>query len=523
MTILGDIMSSKAIKNLVIVGGGSAGWMSATYLNQIFNNKEDQFQITLIESPDVESIGVGEATIHSMRFFIASLGLSENEVMQKSNATLKHGILFKNWQGNVENDEYYHPFEQPKYNDGIHIHNHWAKIHGTKNQDANDDRSRFDFSVSPQAQFANNLKSPKSKTNKEFEGYFPYGYHLDAIKFSSYLRDVAIERGIRRVEGHVAKANLNDNGNIASVTLNCGRLIEGDFFIDCTGFRSILMNALNNEDYIDYSDSLLCDRAVTCQIPFEDNKENHRPYTTSTAQESGWIWDIDLKNRSGSGYVYSSKFCSKEEAEITLSKHLQSNIEDLKFKHLKMKIGRREKIWHKNCVAIGLSAGFIEPLESTGLYFIDMSLRFLSEYNFTTNTNEAVINKYNDIIGKLVDQTKDFIVLHYALSNREDSPFWKTYKYDVPLSDELKNNLALWKSKVPTSSDFAGQITQFTSANYTYILYGMGFKHEDIPCNSSYFSKERSQNNLDHIQQRCDRVMESIPTLSEYLSWDKNG
>lgn len=515
ITIRGDIMSSNTINNLIIVGGGSAGWMSASYLNKLFNDKEKQFQITLIESPDVDSVGVGEATIHSMRFFLASIGLSEKEVMTRTNATLKHGILFKGWQGDVDNDEYFHPFEQPQYNDGVLIANHWANIHGS-----NEDRARFDYSVSPQTQFAIKNKSAKSAKDKEFEGYFPYGYHLDAIKFANYLREVSIERGVNRIEGHVEEVSLAENGSITNVKLKCGRLIEGDFFIDCTGFQSLLMNAIGNNDFIDYSDSLLCDRAVACQIPHKENKNDYRPYTTSTAKESGWIWEIDLDNRCGSGYVYSSKFCSDQEAEVTLSKHLNSKLEDLKFKHLKMKIGRRAKIWHKNCIAIGLSAGFIEPLESTGLYFIDMSLRFLGEYSFTTNTNQAIKDKYNDIIGELVDQTKDFIVLHYALSDREDSPFWKTYKHDVKLSDELNNNLALWKSKVPTSSDFARQITQFTSASYAYILYGMGFKHDDIASNSIYVNKERSQNNLDFMQQRCDRVIDSIPTLSEYLKQD---
>lgn len=511
-------MSNNEIKKLVIVGGGSAGWMSASYLNKIFNDKAERYQITLIESADVDSIGVGEATIHSMRFFLASIGLSETEVMKKTNATLKHGILFKNWHGTVENDEYYHPFDQPnRYNDGVSIVRHWANLYGSQEQ-----RARFDFSVSPQVHFASKNKSPKSAKNKEFEGHFPYGYHLDAIKFANYLREVSIERGIERIEGHVQKVGLSDEGYISTLTLKSGQLIEGDFFIDCTGFLSVLMNAMGNDKLIDYSDSLLCDRAVTCQIPHINADYPLRPYTTSTAQSSGWIWDIDLDNRCGSGYVYSSKFCSEKEAEATLKKHLNIEKKGIEFKHLKMKVGRRNKAWYKNCVSIGLSAGFIEPLESTGLYFIDMSLRFLGEYVFTKHTSESIINKYNSIIGQLVDQTKDFIVLHYALSEREDSPFWNKYKYDVQLSSELKNNLSLWKNKVPTPSDFAGQITQFTSANYAYILYGMRFKHDGTPNNALYMDNERSQKNLDVIQQQCDRVMDSIPSINEYLNMKNN-
>jgi tryptophan halogenase len=511
-------MSNNEIKKLVIVGGGSAGWMSASYLHKIFNNKVEQYQITLVESTDVDSIGVGEATIHSMRFFLASIGLSEIDVMKQTNATLKHGILFKNWHGARENDEYYHPFEQPnKYSDGIPIIRHWANLYGSQEQ-----RARFDASVSPQVHFANNNKSPKSEQNKDFEGYFPYGYHLDAIKFARYLRDVSIERGVIRIEGHVKSIGLSNDGCISSLTLNSGQLIEGDFFIDCTGFSSILMNAMGNNKFIDYSDSLLCDRAVTCQIPHINTDYILRPYTTSTAQSSGWIWDIDLTNRCGSGYVYSSQFCSEKDAETTLKKHLDIEHEDIKLKHLKMKVGRKDKVWYKNCISIGLSASFIEPLESTGLYFIDMSLRFLSEYVFTKNTPELIINKYNSILGQLVDQTKDFIVLHYSLSEREDSPFWKKYKYEIQASSELQSNLLLWKNKVPTPSDFAGQITQFTSANYAYILYGMGFKHDSPPNNALYISNERSQKSLNIIKQQCDRVMNSIPSINQYLKMKNN-
>jgi len=504
-------MPQKAIKTLVIVGGGSAGWMSASFLNHIFNLKEKQIDIKLIESSEVETIGVGEATIHSIRFFLSTIGISEREFMQKTQAIFKHGILFKDWSGQ-EKDEYYHPFEHPQVNDGIDVVRHWVNLNSNTEKS-----SRFDFSVSAQSLCASQNKSPKSQGNKDFEGYFPYGYHLDAAKFAHFLRDFSLTKGVKRIEGHVQEVILGTDGDIQRLILKSGLQIDGDFFIDCTGFSSVLMKAMGNKEWVDYSDSLLCDRAVTCQI--EHNKENqeHRPYTIATAQKSGWIWDIDLQSRRGMGYVYSSSFCSTEQAEIDLSVYANTARENLSFKHLQMKTGRMEKIWFKNCLAIGLSAGFIEPLESTGIYFIDMGIRFFGDYITSGNVNTLLIDKYNTVMGQLMDQSKDFISLHYTLSKRNDSQFWRAYQHDVPISETLSANLTLWKHKIPTAIDFSAQITQFTSANYTYILYGMKYFPEPAVTSNLFTSEDRSMKNIEYVKSRSNQMNNKLPTMSQFL------
>lgn len=508
-------MDEQPIKHLVIVGGGSAGWMSACYLDRVFNHPKRTFNITLVESADVGTIGVGEATVHSLRLFLASIGVTEAEVIEKTNATLKHGISFRNWvYGKGEkSDQYFHAFEQPKYNDGVSAIAHWANV-----RSQNGNCGRFDRSVSPQTQIALDNRSPRSAKHKEYTGFFPYGYHVDALLLGRYLRDVATQRGVKRIEGHVAEVVLNDRGGISKLSLTSGDAIAGDFFIDCTGFASLLMEKMGNTDFIDYSESLLCDRAVACQIKHDSKSSSAiRPYTTATAQGAGWIWDIDLVNRSGKGYVYSSDFCSADQAHATLADYVNQSPEELTVKHLRMKVGRRKFPWHKNCVSVGLSSGFIEPLESTGLYFIDMALRFLGEYIPGSSTPDIVVDKYNEAIGQLVDQTRDFIVLHYILTRREDTAFWKAYKHHVKPSDALAANMELWRQKVPTPADFAGQITLFSSANYAYILYGMEFEQQASLNTGLYVSAGRSKAFLERLNSEIKRAINTFPLHCDYL------
>jgi tryptophan 7-halogenase len=486
---------SEPVKRLIIVGGGTAGWMTACYIDRLINQQKPSIEILLIESPDVDVIGVGEATVHSLRMYLSAIGVSEAEFLKESNASLKHGIWFKGWVDGA--DDYFHAFEFPQSNDGVSSMDHWVNMYAK-----GEAPGAFDACVGGQTLLAKHLKSPKLVTNKDYEGMVPYGYHLDAILFGQYLRKVSCERGVKRIEDHVVDINLTETGNIKSLTTRERGEYQADFFIDCTGFAAILMEAMGNDTYIDYSDSLLCDRAVASRTtPLEGAQAVIRPYTTSTAKPSGWIWDIDLYNRGGKGYVHSSQFISKAEAEQELAAYMNADAADLDFNHLDMRIGRRKYPWYKNCVAIGLSAGFIEPLESTGIYFIDMAARFLTELIPTRNTAQATIDRYNDISAQLLDQTRDFIVLHYLLSQREDSAFWKHYKYEVKPSDGLAEKLALWKAKVPSDTDFADQVTLFVKSNYSYIMYGMGYEHEEMPGSLHYLDTGRSRSFIEKIQE----------------------
>ena len=492
---------------VVIVGGGSAGWMTACYLNHVFGNNS-QFEVTLIESADVPTIGVGEATVHTLRGFLEACDLSEGEFMVATDATLKHGILFKHWQiGDDPKDQYFHPFEDiaPIAPEGVI--NHWLNL-----KFKSVTPPRFDRFMGVQGILAAAEKSPKLMHDSQYRAPVPYGYHLDAIKFAHFLRDVSVKRGVKHICDHVTDVNHQD-GIIGSVRLASGQQVEGDLFIDCSGFRSILASALGAR-FISYSDKLFCDKAVTARVPQSD-KFVPKPYTTATARRSGWTFDIDLQSRKGLGYVYSSQHLSEMEAEAEFRQVFGLGDEQ-GVNHFTTRVGRQDRAWVGNCVSIGLAQGFIEPLESTGLYFIEMSLRFLTDY-LVLEDSDAARDKYNAVLNNLFDQTVDFIVLHYVLTKRHDTPFWQDVQTNMARSDDLNELLQLWKHKAPTDSDFLNAGLIFRATNYAAILYGMESLPQDLPTIVRHMGIEQSHEVLSKIQSVQKMAITSSPSHQEFL------
>lgn len=454
------------MKKLAIIGGGSAGWMTAIYLDKLFNHDDKTLDITVIESPDIGIIGVGEATVHSVRFFFAALGINENELLRETNATLKTGILFRNWMKPRagETHEYFHPFEQQVSGHVVDISSAWmlSKRHAWE---------RYDEGVCLSAELISQGRGPKTSTSKPYQGIVPYGYHIDAVLMARYLRRLATAAGVTHIEGTISEVEV-ESGKIVSVCTG-DDTYTADFFVDCTGFRGLLIEQLKSGNWESFGKALPCNRAVALQrdLP-EDHSPN--PYTVSTAMPNGWIWQIDLVNRQGTGYVYDGDRISRDEAEAELRAFLGPESNVLKCNHLDMKVGCRHEFWVGNCIAVGLSGGFIEPLESTGLHLINLGAGLLATHLAVDDPDQDVRDSYNRLMRGFFQDLKQFIVLHYCLSDRDDSDFWRSAPATVRECPWLEKQLAIWRHKVCEFHDLAGSFsTIFGDDNYRYILYGM--------------------------------------------------
>jgi len=471
------------MKKILIVGGGSSGWMSALFLNKVYNQNDKTVDISVLESKDIDILGVGEATVPTIRNFFQSLGIDENELIKETNATFKTGILFEQWMKNDETGRvhsYLHPFEQQLLENRFDLPSCWV-FQGHKS-------ASYCDSVSLTSELIKHNRSPKSIQSKPFQGVVPYGYHLDARLLGQFLRKKATKQGVNHIEATVTKIN-HSNDQISSVQIDSGDEIAADFFIDCTGFRALLISELESDNWQSFSNELLCDKAVAIQVPLtEDQTANS--FTTATALTNGWTWDIELKSRKGCGYVYSSHDISPDEAEKELREHIKCS-DDLPALHLNMNIGARKEQWIGNCLALGLSAGFIEPLESTGLHLVSLSVRLFASHFTSFEVQQEVRDSYNELHNGIYTDLKEFIVLHYALTDRDDTEFWKRAALTGKHCPRLAKRLALWKYKVCDDFDLHGDTTQlFRDVNYKFILYGMNYLPET---NISYSFNEYTE------------------------------
>ncbi|WP_046003724.1 tryptophan halogenase family protein [Pseudoalteromonas rubra] len=454
------------MQSIIIVGGGTAGWLTAVMLNHSYNKLGQQVEIHVIESPEVDIVGVGEATVPAIKDFLQAVGISEYEFLRHTNATIKNGILFRNWRTakNGRTHEYLHPFEQQRIEKRLDISTSWL---------LSERELPYDQSVSLVSALVSQELAPKTLSGKEYEGLFRYSYHLDARLFGHYLRNFAQARGVKRTEAHVSKV-VTEQGKIVRLETEHGSF-QADLFVDCSGFKGLLINEVEPQgNWMSYRDSLLCDKAVTVQQPHEP-RYKPKPYTVSEALSSGWAWRIDLQNRQGAGYVYSSRHLDKTEAEKEFRAYLGLPPE-VTVRHLDMQIGRRKQQWVGNCVAVGLSSGFIEPLESTGIHLIYLAARAIALHHNFSHTNQVIRDNFNRQMGQTYDELRDFIVMHYVLSDREDSPFWRDVKGTLAHTPSLKAQLELWRYKVCEYFDVCNSASHmFSDASYRYILYGMEY------------------------------------------------
>ncbi len=480
------------LRSIAILGGGTAGWLTASYLERVFDRRDgERVTIELVESEDIGTIGVGEATVPTLGKTLQVIGVSEPEFLVKANASFKNGIKFRDWC--EPGSSYYHPFEQPSLSDGFSITNHWVNLRNRGEVVQN-----FAQAVVLQPGICEAGKISKLWSSVPYQAPLPYAYHLDAVRFAAYLRDVAVARGVKRTVGTVVDIGMTEDGFIKELRTKEGRVVSADLFVDCSGFAGLLIEKTLKDPFVPYPD-LLCDRAVAFQQPFKDPTRPIRPVTTCTAKEGGWIWEIDLFDRMGTGYVYCSAFVSDEEAEETLCRHHGVDRASVNPRRLKMRVGKRTDSWVKNCVAIGLSSGFIEPLESTGIYLIETGIKLLVDYLGYDRPVETAVRRYNKLMRDSYDEIRDFIVLHYAPSRRRDSPFWRAYTGEVKLSDRLSEYIELWQDRIPMPPDIISPLVLFGSPNYAYIMAGMDRLARKTPLDG-IIDPERSRRELDRMQ-----------------------
>jgi tryptophan halogenase len=465
------------VRSVVIVGGGTAGWLTAGIIaaRHQARIKSNSFAVTLIESPDIKIIGVGEGTWPTMRASLEKMGVSETEFFRQCDASFKQGGKFAGWTTGAQNDAYYHPLMLPQGFSQLNLVPHWVR--------AGQGRSFCDF-VSPQGRLCDEGLAPKVITSAEYKGLANYAYHLDAGKFAPFLARHCTEKlGVRHVLADVVKVNQRESGDIESVSTRQAGDIPGDLFIDCSGFAALLIGKTLGVEFKDCGDVLFCDTALAIQVPFESPEDPMASQTISTAQEAGWIWDICLPTRRGIGYVYSSRHTTEEAARATLSRYIGPKHEHLSARKIPIRSGHRATFWKNNCVAVGLAGGFLEPLESSAIVLVELSAKLLSEQMpACREVMDIVARRFNDVTMYRWGRIIDFLKLHYVLTKRTDSAFWRDNVDPATVPDRLRDLLTLWRYQPPWFFDEFDRLEEvFPAASYQYVLYGMDFQTEVAP------------------------------------------
>lgn len=487
-----------AIRSVLVVGGGTAGWLAACHLaKKLAPQSPGGIEVTLVESPDIPTIGVGEGTVPAMRQSLQYLGISETEFIRECEATFKQSIRFDGWRAEPGH-HYHHVFDYP-VRDQLDLTPYWLL-------GANGEAS-FADSVGIQSAVCDGGLGPKQITQPEYAGATSYAYHLDAGKFAALLtRHATRKLGVRHLQANVEQIVPDEAGGISHlVTDRCGEL-RADFYIDCTGFSSLLLGKTLAVPFIDRSDVLLADHALAVQVPYPEPDSPIPCQTIATARSAGWIWDIGLVSRRGTGYVYSSAHTSHEEAESDLRAYLRESIgsvaDDVSCRRIPMQVGYREEFWSGNCAAIGLSQGFVEPLEATGLLMFDATARMLAEqFPAHRDLMPLLARRFNQRVGFAWERVIDFIKLHYCISDRRDSAFWVDNCDPSTIPQSLQENLALWRHQPPSDYDFSSKLEVFNLENYLYVLYGMGFPTDMSALASRHGQSGEAQAQFSRVQQ----------------------
>lgn len=478
-------------KTIVILGGGTAGWMSACLLHHYL--AKDGFSIILIESPEIETIGVGEGSTPQLKRFFDTLGIAEETWMPQCHATYKNGIRFHQWATHDEFASYFHPF--PSMPDrqtaaGFLIN---AQLK----------RQGHSVMAHPDRFFLSAYLAQHRQTPKTIEGFpiqISYGYHFDAALLGRFLRDHAKTMGVQHRQGKIQQVVSHANGDIAYLVDDSGTKIAGDLFVDCSGFRSVLLQSHLKVPFVSYQSNLFNDSAVAMPTDIKGPIETQ---TQSTAMKCGWRWDIPLTHRTGNGYVYSSAYLTADQAEIELRQALGLLDADVPVRHLRMKVGRVEQHWHRNCLAVGLSQGFIEPLEATALHLVQETLEsFVHGYRagqFTNQHQEA----FNVRINQRFEGIRDYIVCHYKVNRRYDRPYWLDCQNNRQISSSLQQILSCWDSGQDLSVEIARQdIGHFyPPLSWHCLLAGYGRFSPKAP--SSAPSHEVNLDEIQHFIRQC--------------------
>ena len=490
------------VRKIAIVGGGTAGWMTAAALSELL--KDSGCQITLVESEQIGTVGVGEATLPHLRFFNQRLGIDEPDFMRKVNATYKLGIEFANW-GQL-GDAYIHPFgDFGSPVNGIPFHHYWLRA-----QREGLNTPIGDYSLPVVACKAGKFDYP-SPDMSSLLSTFGYAYHIDASLYAAYLREYSEARGVIRQEGKVGKVNLDpDSGFVESLELEDGSSIDAELFVDCSGFRGLLIEQALGTGYEHWKHWLPCDRAVA--IPCSLNGQSIA-YTKASAEAAGWRWRIPLQHRVGNGHVYCSEFMSDDEAEKILRDNLEGE-PHAEANFLRFNTGRRKKMWNKNCVAIGLSAGFLEPLESTGIHLIQLAIMKLVEFFPNRDIDSAYSDEFNRVMQMEIERVKDFLILHYNATQRTDSDFWN-YVRTMELPDELRHKIELFKS---TGHIVKYQEGLFLEPSWVAVYLGQRTIPDVYDSRIDAHSAQEIKSQLTNLRNSIFEAVQSMPSHADAIA-----
>lgn len=490
------------LKNIVIVGGGTAGWMAAASLSRLLNNK---YTIRLIESDEISSVGVGESTIPMIRLFNNVLGINEDEFMRETRATFKLGIEFEDW-GRV-GERYMHGFGKFGQDLGtVDFFQYWLKAHQAG---LAPDLERY--SINRMAATAGKFMRPSAEMANSPLADITYAFHLDAGLYARYLRKYAEARGVLRTEGKIVQVRQRaHDGFIESLALEDGSVVEGDLFLDCSGFRGLLIEQSLNTGFEDWSHWLPCDRAwaVPCEL-----SGDLPPYTRATARPAGWQWRIGLQHRTGNGHVFASRFMSEDEAAAILMGSLDgAALAEPKL--LRFTAGKRNKVWNKNVIAVGLSSGFLEPLESTSIFLIQSTVSRLMSFFPDAGFHQADIDEFNRQCDFEVERIRDFIILHYHATTRSDTPFWDHVR-TMAIPDTLRRKLDLYKTH--------GRVVRennelFTEIGWQQVLHGQGVPTRGYNPLVDLLSDKELGGFLGNIERVVGKCVDVMPAHRDFIA-----
>ncbi len=472
----------------------------------------DGVRITLIESADIGILGVGEGTFPTIRRTLRRIGVDETALVRECSASFKQGAKFVHWRntpGSGVPDHYLHGFQVSQQPTGLDLLPYW--LLGVAGRDVN-----WDEVNTPQKRVADASRAPKLITHADFQGPLNYAYHFDAVKLAQYLRKVAMSHGVHHLVDTVDAVNLAEDGSIRSVKTREHGELDADLYVDCTGFRAQLIGAALGVPYKSCRSVLFCDTALAMQVPHAADAPI-ASYTVSTAHESGWIWDIALDQRRGIGNVYSSAHMDDARAEQVLRDYVGKAGEGLSARKIRFDAGYRDINWKKNCVAIGLSSGFFEPLEATGILFAEVAAVMLSNLFPWGGDLEVAARQFNDIMRRRYERALDFIKLHYCISERRDSPFWLDNVAAVSVPDTLAELLLRWRHRPPDPLDIDMNVDIFTEGSWQYVLYGMGYRTDLQPRAGVLKFYDEAREAFAEVRRQADFACRTLPTNRDLL------
>lgn len=465
---------AKPIQSLTIVGGGTSGWLAAAFLAQLCQNelRDGSMAITLIESPNIPKIGVGEASAPGLPNTFRAIGLDERKFIKEANATFKLSGYFDGWNVDAEGrpKRWVNSFMSVPSIAGRSPGYFYLKY-------GRGEGLEFSNSISACPEAIDAKRGPRPLNARDYESMLLYAYHMDAMVVADQLRDISVSLGVRHIRDDVTAVNLDERGYVASLGLKEQGQHPIEFVIDATGFAGLIINKALGEPFQPFDKYLVNDRAAVVQIPHEDPTQI-APITQAIAMSAGWRFSVPLYNRIGTGYIFSSKFTSDDEAITELKQHIGAQADGKDPRIIPMRIGKTRRSWVKNCVAIGLSSGFAEPLEATAIHSVDLAVRWLYAHFPDSDFSPALRKSYNRLVDEFYAEVIDFIVLHFHLNNRTDSEYWVAAREETPIPDSLAENLELWRHKMPRPSDFKTEHF-FNTNTYLAALMGKGF-YDDI-------------------------------------------